>query len=337
MAMVEGYINSPAPDRTMFDNGVLRRTPGRERTIHWPSAEPVPVQKEIQLLMSGALVRRGEFGPLHGSRALEVELECGELGLTVHQALSIRKQLIMRKTLKGSWKLKDESTMNTIKKKFEHQQRSLQEISQEYDLPPVSIFRAIVAPRVLDAYPQFTGLDRHRPAGRIVQSIINEDDQENVKSFLSEWELKELQNAKDHDLVGYNDSNCTAAEEWEQTIYKFLDERDIKYITEDTMKLHGDEAKGTPDCLLLDDLFINGQKIRWIEFKSFYASGLKENSYFTKKSVCKQVERYQREFGKNGAVIMKNGFSGKISQRYPSTLFLDGGPLYAVSEYYYNL
>lgn len=334
MVTVQGYMNSPA--QTMpFDinSNILHR--GHERTIHWPSAKPVPLQKEIQLLNTGTLLRRGEFGPLQGSRALEVELECGDLGLTYHQALSIRKQLIMRKTLKGSWKLKDDSTMDKIKKKFECQQKSLKEISQEYDLPPVSIFRAIVAPRVLDAYPQFTCLNTQRPAGRIVQSIINEDDPVNVNSFLSEWELKQLQNAKDNDVVGYNDSNCAAGEEWEKTIYNFLDEHDVKYLTENTMKLHyGDETKGTPDCLLLDDLYINGKQIGWIEFKSFYASGLKENSYFTKKSICKQVEKYTREFGKSGAVIMKNGFSGRISERYPETLFLDGGPLYATSEYY---
>ena len=173
-----------------------------------------------------------------------------------------------------------------------------------------------------------------KPAGRIVQSIINEstnphqDDNDAVKDLLSEWELKQLQTAKENDMVGYRD-NSTVAEEWENDIYNFLDKHDINYITEDTMKLHGIESKGTPDCLLLDDLFVNGNQIKWIEFKCFYASGLRENSYFTNKSLCKQIRKYEKEFGKNGAVILKNGFSGKIEERFPSTLFLDGGPLYS--------
>lgn len=321
VANVKGYMNS-SPEGAIFDRSVT----GQTRSIQWPSAEPVPVEKEIELLMSGTLLRRGEFGRLVGSRALEVELECCERGFSFHQALSIRNQLMVGKSLKGSWKLKHEGILQSIVEKFEHQQTPLLEISEQYDLPPVSIFRAIVAPRVLDAHPQLSCLHRSRPAGRILQSIISESSQENVKLFLSEWELKELQTAKKHDVIGYQ-HNCTVAGDWEKTIYAFLDEQRISYLSEDSLKLPGHEAIGTPDCLLVDDLFINGKEIKWIEFKSFYASGLKDNAFFTKKAVSKQVERYQKEFGKHGAVILKNGFSDRISRRYPSTLFLDGTPL----------
>jgi hypothetical protein len=283
--------------------------------------------------MSGTLVRRGEFGPLCGSRRIEVDLECAELGIHFDQALSIRKQLMMSKVLKGgSWKLKDEYTMKRIRKEFEQKQRPLLEISQRYDLPPVSIFRAIVAPRVLNAYPQFTCLDRTRPAGRIVQSIISEACPDQLKEFVSDWEVNELKIAKEFDMVGYS-GNCTAAGEWERTIYDFLDEHNINYLTEETLKLDGYGEMGTPDCLLVDDLFIHGKLVKWIEFKSFYASGLKENSYFARKAVGRQVKKYGKSFGKSGAVILKNGFSTEISRRYPSTLFLDGGSLSSKNEF----
>ena len=320
-----GYTNPPDP--RAFDGGDVYRL-ARRRTIHWPSADPVPIRKEVQLLMSGTLLRRGEFGPLHGSRAIEVELECAELGIGLDQALSIRKQLMMGKVLKGgASKLKDERTMKRIRKEFEQRQRSLLEISQAYDLPPVSIFRAILAPRVLSAYPQFTCLDRNRPAGRIVQSIIGGVDTDRLGEFLSDWEVNELKVAREFDVVGYSSGNCTAAEEWESTIYDFLDGHGIKYITEDALKFRGCGGRGTPDCLLVDDLCIHGRRVGWIEFKCFYASGLRQNTYFTRKSVGRQVEKYQRAFGMSGAVILKHGFSAEISQRYPSTLFLDGGTL----------
>jgi len=264
---VEGYMNSP--ERLNFDRTVFRQTPGQKRTLHWQSAQPVPIQKEIQLLMSGNLVRKGEFGPLYGSRVLEVELECCEVGLTFHQAISIRKQIMMGKLLQGCWKLKEPRIMKSIIDKFEHQQKPLLEIAEQYDLPPVSIFREILAPRVLSVNSQPGYVKRKPPARRIVQSIINESSQDNMKSFLSEWEIKELQTAKHHDVVGYK-SNCTSAEDWEQQIYNFLDEQGIRYVTEDSLKLQGCETKtiGTPDCLLVDDLMINGRPIRWIEFKS---------------------------------------------------------------------
>lgn len=332
VAYVDGYKNYPNPP--IIDDSIFtRRTLDRERTtIHWPSAGPVPVQKEIQLLKSGTLLRRGEWGQIQGSRELEVDLICHELGLSFDQALSIRKQLLIHKVLKNSRKLKDERTFSKIKKRFEHRQSSLQEISTEYNLPPTSIFRAILSDRVLDAHPHLTCQDRHRPAGRIVQSIISENDQENIESFLSEWELSELQTAKENDIIGYT-SNCTAAEDWEQTIYNYLDEQGISYFSEESLKQQGFAAVGTPDCLLVDDFSINGRQIAWIEFKSYFASGLRENSYFTKRGLSRQVEKYEAEFGSHGAVILKNGFSERISQKYPSTLFLDGGPLYPENEY----
>ena len=320
VAVVDGYrINSPS-DRPV-------------RIIHWPSADPVPIQKEIDLLMSGTLLRRGEFGTLQGSRLLEVELECQEIGLTHHQAKCIRKQLMIDKLLKGSWKLKDRKTMERICKDFEHKQKPLLDISYELDLSPVSIFRSIVAPRVLNAYPNLTCVGRNRPAGKIVQSIINEANTDHVNDLLTDWELNELQIAKENDVVGYTDNCSDSAKEWEQIIYTWLDEQNINYITEDTLKQHGYEENGTPDCVLLDDLYINGQQIRWIEFKSFYASGLKENALFTKKAVHRQIEKYNKAYGKSGAMILKRGFSSEVSKRYPSTLFLDGGPLLRNDDY----
>lgn len=73
-----------------IEHPIYRPSPhahGIKRSIHWPSTttNPVPIQNEKQLLMSGALLRRGEFGSLAGSRVLEVDLECSEAGLTYNQ------------------------------------------------------------------------------------------------------------------------------------------------------------------------------------------------------------------------------------------------------------
>ena len=289
----------------------------------------MPIQSEVRLLNSGLLIRRGEFGPLRGLRCYQVEDECFSLGITPPQALSIRKQLMVKKALKNSCKLKSEKRLDNIIKSFQCQQKSLLEMAKSLDLPPVSIFRAILASRVLKTYPKLSNLNRRRPAGRIIQSIINESDPHNVNEFLSEWELQELRTAKEHDIVGYAETDSTPME-WEKAIYRYLDHHGINYVTEDTLKQA--EIKCTPDCLILDDLCINEQKIQWIEVKSFYASGLRDNWFFTSKALAKQVERYRAEFGDSGAVILKNGFSRIISGKYPDTLFLDSGPIYLDSD-----
>ena len=194
VSISNGYTNPPDP--RVFDNGDIYRlaAPGRKRTIPWPSADPVPSTRRYNCSCWGSLLHKGKFGPLHGSRAIEVELECAELGIDLDQALSIRrKQLVTGKVLKGgASKLKDQCTIKRIRKEFEQRQRLLLDISQAYDLPPVSIFRAILAPRVLNAYPQFTCLDRSRPTGRIIQSIISGNDPDLLREFLSQWEVNEL-------------------------------------------------------------------------------------------------------------------------------------------------
>jgi hypothetical protein len=75
-------------DPRVFNNGDVYRlaAPGRKRTIPWLSADPVPIHKEVQLLMLGTLLHRGEFGPLPWSRAIKVELECTKLGIDLDQA-----------------------------------------------------------------------------------------------------------------------------------------------------------------------------------------------------------------------------------------------------------
>lgn len=331
------YTNPPDPAKLFECYGSSSSSVGgdggrrRRRTIHWSYANPVPIQKEIKLFMSGALLRRGEYGPLIGSRALEVKLECAELDIDFDQALCIRKQLLLGKVLKGgSCRLKDNATLKSIKKDFEVRRRPILEISKIHDLPPVSIMRSILSSRVSISHPQFTGRDKRCPGPRMIRSIINEDEDVMRRFLLSEWEVNELRIAKEHDVIGYDDAANDAGGEWERTIYDYLDRCGIRYITEETLRCYGyHEGAGTPDCLLLDDVYIHGRHVRWIEFKSFYASGLKETSHFTKKAVGRQVEKYCRAYGKDGAVIMKHGFSAEVSGRYPSTLFLDGGSLNA--------
>ena len=80
---------------------------------------------------------------------------------------------MMGKVLKGgALKLKEKCTIKRIQKEFEQRQRLLLEILQAYDLPPVSIFQAILALQVLSVYSQFTCLDQNRPAEQIVPSPL---------------------------------------------------------------------------------------------------------------------------------------------------------------------
>jgi hypothetical protein len=293
---------------------------GIQRNIQWEyKIPPVPLNNEITLLKSGVLLRRGEYCKLYDDRLEEVEEQCKRLKMSLHQGLLIRRQLMVCKVMNSSWKLKDEQKFLSIKKNFENRQHSLLDMAEEFDLPPVSIIRAIIANRVEKSFPDLRDRDRRS----IVKSIISEERSDYVEEFLTDWELQQLQQAKEYDMVGYSEEGDTPIL-WEEALYAYLSEQNINYVTEETLREN--EMKYTPDCLILDDLYINRKLVRWIDAKSFYASGLRENRHF-KNSLKKQIHRYETEFAESGAFIFRHGFSQKLLRENPSTLFLDGGPL----------
>eukprot|EP00980_Cylindrotheca_fusiformis_P013312 scaffold3389_cov119-Cylindrotheca_fusiformis.AAC.4 len=301
------------------ETSCFRKT-GIRREIEWDRvSDPVSHRQEMALLKSGVLVRRGEYCSIYGDRLDEVEAACKRSGMTLAQGLLIRNQLMVSKVVSNSWKLKDERKVKAIIRSIERQETQLLDIAHDLDLPPVSVFRAVVSFRVFEKYPDFLLRDKKR----IVKSIISETSPDNLREFISEWELKELQKAKEYDVVGYSEQT-EAPVLWEKALYEFLDNKEINYASE--KELRDAEMKITPDCIILDDCYINGQLVRWMDVKSFYGSGLRENRHFSN-SLKRQVTKYETEFKGSGAVVFKHGFSNKLSGSSPSTLFLDAGPL----------
>jgi hypothetical protein len=274
---------------------------------------------------------------LIGSRAIEVELACSEIDVSCNVAYSMRKQLLVIKALGMHDRLlKDERTMGGVRRDFEARRRPILEISKTHDLPPMGIVKSILTSRILSSTMTGRNNDGDDGGGRtpgpraIIRSIMNDDDADAMGRYLSGWEISQLRIARENDILHNDESAQEAGCDWERTVYEYLDACGIRYVAEDELRRYGRDrvpGAGTPDCLLLDDVYVRGKRVRWIEFKSFYASGLRRTSRFTRKAVGRQVEKYGRAYGTDGAVIMKHGFSSAVSERYPTTLFLDGGSL----------
>lgn len=294
---------------------------GIKRELQWKqSSDPVPLSRELKLYRKNVLYRAGEFGPLTASRQLELELECHEVGMTCQQGHCMRKQLLLQKALCNGDKLKNENLLKRLSREFKNGRRSLLDMSKEIDLPPVSIFRAILSFRLESVHNKTSKYVR----SRIIKSMLYDCDSNIMNKYLSDSEFEKMQIAKRHDIVGYAGHNKNVPKEWEDRVMDYLDQHDVNYVTEETLRQSS--STSTPDFLILDDLHINNIPIRWIEVKSFYASGLRDNHYMTKKTIFNQVDRYNAEFG-SGAVILKNGFSEAMITKLDGTLLLDGGPL----------
>jgi len=306
-----------------FDyTGMDRRSILWKNQHHSSNNRPVPLQSELALLKSGVLVKRGEFHSLQGRRLQELEAACKRVGMTVHQGLIVRKQVLVTSIASNSWKM--QKSLDQILHQFDMQEQSILKLTRELDFPPVAIVRAVVVHRVAKAYPRWRGGDRKR----LVREILRGENEELLSLFLpSFWEQEQLRIAKNHDVMTYeHDKGQVHADLWETALYNFLKEErsDINFLSESEMRQAG--ALRTPDCLFLDNVRINGRHVRWIDMKNSYASGLKASSLMIKK-MENQIARYENEFGEGGALVFKHGFSKKLEMENPDTLFLDAGPL----------
>lgn len=108
--------------------------------------------------------------------------------------------------------------------------------------------------------------------------------------------------------------------EFENKIGFILDKYNIKYKTQsqlasEQIELSG-KATNTPDFLILDDLYINENKIGWIDAKNFYGAKIS----FMKKNIRSQTEKYIKEWG-FGSVIYNLGFNSDLS--FDNILLID--------------
>jgi hypothetical protein len=142
---------------------------------------------------------------------------------------------------------------------------------------------------------------------------------------MNDRDKQELADAKAVDDMTYaedDNGERKISMEWEKTLYTYLDSQGIQYVTEKTLQKAG--SKSTPDCVFLDDCYINGKLIRWIDMKCSYGT---ECSKYFMTTLAKQSAKYDQDFKGQGAFIYKFGYSELLPLKFPQTLFLDRGPL----------
>lgn len=293
---------------------------GEFRQIAWQSVlHPVPNKAEKALLDSGALIRRGEFGFIENEKRIqEIEAACEAQGLTMAQGMSLRKQTLVKKSLAS------DSFLKRKVQKIDNELRngvSILNLAVKYDLAPVSMIRAVLVRRARVMYPKIIEGD----AKKIVKAIIGNELASPVREdFLNQQEQTQLERAKAADTISYSDytdnGERDAATDWEDSLYHFLNEQGVHFVTEEALRDAG--STKTPDCLVLDDIEINGCQVRWMDCKNYYGTrGVMH------RSAMKQIQKYTDYFGGPGAIVFRHGFSQSLPESFQGTLLLDPGPL----------
>jgi hypothetical protein len=293
---------------------------GIKRDLVWKGADCVSEEAENLVQDSNVLLRRGEFVSalnLPSYRIDEIEAVSNDAGVTLDQALSMRKQSLVTKITMTSGRLRRE--LDNVKKDWQSGTDILK-VSKTYDLPPVSIIRAILLEQVRLSHPTWYESDIKKLTKRLIQSG------ERHNYLANDSTGEQLILAKLKDQSSYTDPASMerdAASSWEQSLYSFLDLNSINYVKEEV--LFGQAA--TPDVLLLDDVRVNGSLIRWIDSKNYFGSGSAASYHFIKK-LKKQITKYDMEFEGNGAIVYRLNYSKSLETNInQKCLLLDKGPL----------
>ena len=108
----------------------------------------------------------------------------------------------------------------------------------------------------------------------------------------------------------------------EEKLENFFKEHEVSFITENDIKnmdrdIYNYSFYKSPDIVLLDDVYINGKLIRWVDAKNLFGNSL----YKSQKRIMdfnKQVNDYVDLFGP-GAIVFGHGYSTDYNKLLQST------------------
>ena len=220
-------------------------------------------------------------------------------GVTRSQALSYRRQLLRTKYIKTAYILKQ--NQNKIYKEYSKNPDILK-LAQKYDMPPMAVFQRVIKEKY---HMSFQEVWNAKPPG----------------SCLDKVDFEQFLIAEKYDCIeGYDPSKVLEQSDgYEDKVGQWLDDKGIKYITQETLVQQQTKEYGkplwTPDFLLDSPIKINGFLIYWIECKNFYATT--ESILWNK--VSDQANKYIKKFG-TGALAFSCG--GSIEARIPDTIIV---------------
>jgi hypothetical protein len=126
----------------------------------------------------------------------------------------------------------------------------------------------------------------------------------NPKKMLTKKNYEQFKIAEQNDIFAVIDNREQLKQsiEFENKIEDYLKLHKIKYQTQNELVEIQTKEFGhpisTPDFLIKSDLYINDNKINWIDAKNFYGA----NNKFITNSINKQIQKYINNYG-SGCII----------------------------------
>jgi len=262
------------------------------KTFHVIYDTYTPISDIDEQNMMDKVIERGYYGPFPESiqtqHNLEAYIESGKTKMDIFQALSFRSALLQLKAKKRNWFIK--TNVKYLSKEYQ-KGTSIVHIAKYHDLPPMNVLRHVLS-------------DMNFSKRKIKRCF------KNPQQELEEREEREFYAADALDCISTSnqDEVLKNAEAFEKNIESVLVQMNISFITQKDLEEEQKRDFGvpfvTPDFLILDELFVNGQRIHWIDAKAFYGSNIKSQISDT----TRQMARYIELWG-TGSIIFLRGYN----------------------------
>jgi hypothetical protein len=226
--------------------------------------------------------------------------------VTIGQATSIWSIILKEKIIKNFWRV--ESRMNSITAEY-RAGKDILALSTKYDFPPLALLRKI-----------FSKLDY---SGSAISNIFAEKEPPRA---LTGRDLREFDTARANDAESASNQREVGkmAAENELAFVNYFKTIGVGLTTQDQLAAEQSAAHGrvviTPDILFNDTVYINGQRVHWIDYKDYIGTDVK----FLYKSNAKQAARYVEKWGP-GAMCYHHSFVQGLT--FPDAIPLDVGVL----------
>ena len=261
---------------------------------------PIPIKVEDKL--SNVIVMKGNYKELN-----EIQIEKiknyikNKKGLTIESVLSMRSAYMNMKIMKRNFKLLRNIKYLTklYKKKF-----TIKEICKKMDFSPISILRNIF---------NYLGYSKNEVKNFLLLRNLDK---------LSDFDIEQINYSIKNDIFNKIDQSdqLNNSKQFELKIEKFLKDNSVQFKTQEELadeqiKKFG-KSINTPDFLITSDLYINGNKINWIDAKNFYGA----NTDLVRKKTKKQIAKYIDKYG-FGSIIFSLNFSESL--KFDNVLLID--------------
>ncbi len=238
-----------------------------------------------------------------------------KLSLSVEQALSIGRIININKITKNYNKVMHQ--INNIKREYKNGTDILA-LSKKYDFPPLTILYNIFETSSFET-------------SSFEQSISMKDIKALFKGTsdynpLTGRDLEQYDIAERNDATGAHNQklNTEKSMQNEMIFNEYWRKLGIKFKTENDLKREQIAERGnafsTPDILFIDEVYINDERIFWLDYKDYIGTDIP----ILYQSNKKQAHKYNLLWG-HGAFCYKYSFIEGL--KFDDTVILDGSIL----------